>query len=327
MKYALRDSMFGVLPMCGSSSFCRSSRAYWIRTSRVAPMVGPRLAKKSNANSCVLIGDASSIEFLHAFSIAKSLKSKTIRSRMSLSAMIPSPRSMTTRGTSTRKYGHVQTSWPRQYDLPPMSLRNFTAKPEFPAAPSNNAERISHIQEYLDGCFLANAYTKLLAMRSRAIKTFSEPLMTKYPPWSSGHSPNSVSKRSFAPFSQQYSVLTMIGIFIRYTCLYTSSEINVRLSSSLIMYTSWVMFTKTGAPYVRFRKRASRGVSILAVPSGSSCVGLLKCSCPNFHRKTFLVSTLSSGLYWLWGESSIGSCASTTFWISYIMNWSNDPSC
>mmetsp|Transcript_89335 Transcript_89335/g.207930 ORF Transcript_89335/g.207930 Transcript_89335/m.207930 type:complete len:207 (-) Transcript_89335:489-1109(-) len=205
-----------------------------MRTSRVAPIVGPRFAKKSRAISCVFIGAASSTEFLQAFSMAKSLKSNTMRSRTSLSATMPRPRNITTNGISTRKYGHVQTSCPRQYDLPPMSLRNLTANPALPAAPSKKAERISQIQVYLDGCFLEKAYTKLLAMRSSAMRTFSEPLMTKYPPWSRGHSPNSVTNRSLAPFNQQYSVRTMMGIFIKYTCLYTSSEISVRLSSSLM---------------------------------------------------------------------------------------------
>lgn len=43
--------------------------------------------------------------------------------------------------------------------------------------------------------------------------TFSEPLIMKYPPGSSGHSFNSVRSRSVSPFSRQYVDLNMIGIF------------------------------------------------------------------------------------------------------------------
>lgn len=36
-------SQNSAMPMCGSSSFCRSSRAYCTRASRVTPMMLPRL--------------------------------------------------------------------------------------------------------------------------------------------------------------------------------------------------------------------------------------------------------------------------------------------
>jgi len=51
-----------------------------------------------------------------------------------------------------------------------------------------------------------------VAIFSCAMSTFSEPLMTKYPPGSSGHSFSSVRSRSVRPFNRQYVDRSIIGI-------------------------------------------------------------------------------------------------------------------
>lgn len=85
-----------------------------------------------------------------------------------------------------------------------------------------------------------------VAIFSWAMRTFSEPLMMKYPPGSSGHSFNSVKSRSVRPFSRQYVDRSMMGIFpmnVLWCCVSTGS--------SPSFTTVFVISTYSGAEYLK----------------------------------------------------------------------------
>src|SRR5690348_10536527 len=63
------------------------------------------------------------------------------------------------------------------------------------------------------GCGFLKTCTIFAALRSCAIKTFSLPLMIKYPPWSYGHSFQPYSSSSSMSFKLQYLDLSIIGSF------------------------------------------------------------------------------------------------------------------
>mmetsp|Transcript_13032 Transcript_13032/g.43180 ORF Transcript_13032/g.43180 Transcript_13032/m.43180 type:complete len:260 (-) Transcript_13032:987-1766(-) len=74
-KYAFRVSQFVSTPTCGNNSFCRISRAYLIRFSRVTPTALPLLPMKSSATAWLCITMASSMLGLNKPIISSSPKS------------------------------------------------------------------------------------------------------------------------------------------------------------------------------------------------------------------------------------------------------------
>ena len=136
-------------------------------------------------------------------------------------------------------------------------------------------------------------------MRSWAIRTFSEPLTTKYPPWSSGHSPRAERSEEPRPERAQKSERSMMGTSPMKTFGYSSTSTSSPRSAaaaapapslsssstspappssspsffSLGLRTVFVTSTYSGAAYVRLRSRASFGNRIAVSPSASVIVG------------------------------------------------------
>ena len=108
---------------------------------------------------------------------------------------------------------------------------------------------------------------------SCAMSTFSDPLITKYPPSSYAHSPSSVSSLSVWSCSEQYCDRSMMGTFPMNTLLIFSTSSDTVPSSSTVV-TVLVMSTYSGAEYVKLRRRASLGNKVLVMPSASVTMGL-----------------------------------------------------
>ena len=122
---------------------------------------------------------ASSMDGLSASSIAESLKSYTMCSRISLSAASPSALNTMKIGTSVRMYGRVARRHCPLLRFAPVLESILTDIPDTACVLFSLVLRHSAVNEYLDGWLFLKTNTWLFAIRSCAISTFSEPLMMK----------------------------------------------------------------------------------------------------------------------------------------------------
>jgi len=134
---------------------------------------------------------------------------------MSLSATKPRALNTIMMGISCLMYGRMAMIRCPIADFlmlcPPLAIM-LTQRVEVGREECSRQDRISALKANFPS-FILKTYTVLVAIFSWAISTFSEPLIMKYPPGSSGHSFSSVRSRSVSPFSRQYVDLNMIGIF------------------------------------------------------------------------------------------------------------------